>query len=65
MKEKRIKEVEDEMEILQLSLENGGGGEGGGGGKVEGRMTLSGKSWPQDLQDRRGNRMDLYEYCMI
>jgi len=53
-------EVEDEMRILQQSLENDGWG-----GKLEREMSLNGKSCPQDLQDRGGIWMDLYEYCMI
>lgn len=48
------------MRILQQSLENEGWW-----GKRGREMSLNGKSCPQDLQDRGGIGMDLYEYCMI
>lgn len=55
-KKKKV-EVEDEMRILQQSLEN----ERWGRGNRRRGMSLSGKSCPQDIRDR----VDSYEYCMI
>lgn len=59
MKENEQKEVEDEMTVLQHSLESDGEATWMVG------MDLNGKSRLQDLQDRKGNRMDSREYCMI
>lgn len=55
--QKKKVEVEDEMRILQQSLEN----ERWGRGNRRRGMSLSGKSCPQDIRDR----VDSYEYCMI